>query len=288
LRSSKAVKTTVRPPSIQPLPVAFTLPLPVICAGISERVGSVTLQDSGHAIALVQALALSIAVATPVSAQMNPIILAGPQNYAMGRVMALRSKQIQQQFDRRQAPQARPEATPPPRQASQTLAISFNPAVTKQVHDIYIGDLAKSGGAAQATEVDRRLGAIRLTFARMVAPYGLRADTLDDVMAAHMLVMWMAANQQSKLPTPAQAQAVRRQMRNVFASGAGAIAGAAERQSAAEYVMYESCMTVLVRGEVKAQPALDRKIADAVNAKMAGQGYSLRSLKLTDQGLVRG
>jgi hypothetical protein len=237
----------------------------------------------GHATALV----LAIAAAAPVLAQMNPIILAGPQNYAMGRVMALRSKQIQQQFDRRQAPQARPETTTPP-QASRNLAIAFNPAVTKQVHDIYIGDLAKSGGAAQATEVDRRLGTIRLTFAHMVAPYGLRADTLDDVMAAHMLVMWMAANQQSRLPTPAQAQAVRRQMRNVFASGAGAIAGTAQRQSAAEYVMYESCMTVLVRGAVKAQPALDKKIADAVNAKMAGQGYSLRSLKLTDQGLVKG
>jgi hypothetical protein len=57
----------------------------------------------------------------------------------------------------------------------------------------------------------------------------------------------------------------------------------AQRQSAAEYVMYESCMTVLVRGAVKAQPALDRKMADAVNAKMAG-----RSLKLTDQGLKAG
>jgi hypothetical protein len=237
----------------------------------------------GHAIAL----ALSVTVATPVLAQMNPIILAGPQNIAMGQVMALRAKQMEKQFDRRQAPQARPEAPPPP-QAARNLAIAFNPAVTKQVHDLYIGSLAKTGGAAQATAVDRRLGTIRQTFAHMVAPYGLRADTLDDVMAAHLLVMWMAANQQSRLPTAAQAQAVRRQMRNVFASGAGAIAGAAERQSAAEYVMYESCMTVLVRGEVKAQPALDRKIADAVNAKMSGQGYSLRSLKLTDQGLVKG
>ena len=229
-----------------------------------------------------------ISVVSPALAQMNPIILAGPQNYAMGRIMALRSKQMQQQFDRRSNSPARTETPASPKLASQTLALSFDPALTKQVHDAYIGSLAKSGGAAQASLVDQRLGNIHATFAHMVGPYGLRADTLDDVMAAHMIVMWMAANQQSRLPTPAQAQAVRRQMRNVFASGAGAIAAPTQRQSVAEYVMYESCMTVLVRGEVKAHPELDKKISDAVNAKMAGQGYSLRDLKLTDQGLVKG
>ncbi|MET0308882.1 MAG: hypothetical protein ABW023_09275, partial [Sphingomonas sp.] len=219
-------------------------------------------------------------------AQMNPILLAGPQNNAMARMMALRAKQMQQQFDRRTTPQARADVGTPARPAAQNLAIASDPVVSKQVHDLYIGGLAKSGGAAQASQVDRRLGNIRGTFARLVGPFGLRADDLDDVMAAHMLVMWMAANRQSSLPTAPEAQAVRRQMRNVFASGAGAISGAAERQSLAEYVMYETCMTVLVRGELKSRPELDKKLSDAVNAKMAGQGYSLRSLRLTDQGLV--
>jgi hypothetical protein len=232
------------------------------------------------------ALLAAISVSPPVLAQMNPIIMAGPQNYAMGRVMALRSKQMQEQFNRRYTPQVKAPA--PTRATNQNLAISFDPAVTRQVHDLYIGDLAKSGGAAQASQVDKRLGNIRTTFARMVGPYGLRADNLDDVMAAHMLVMWMAANQQSTLPTAAQAQAVRRQMQNVFASGTGAISGAAQRQTVAEYVMYETCMTVLVRGELKAHPELDKKVSDAVNAKMTGQGYSLRGLQLTNQGLVRG
>jgi hypothetical protein len=233
------------------------------------------------------ALVACTAIASPALAQTNPIILAGPQNYAMGRIMALRSKQIQQQFDRRNAPRARAEAAPP-KPTSQSLAISFDPAVTKQVRDIYISGLTKSGGAAQASQLDQRLGNIRSTFAQMAGPFGLRADNLDDVMAAHMIVMWMAANRQSKLPTPAQAQAVRRQMRNVFASGAGAIPGAAQRQALAEYVMYETCMTVLVRGELKSHPELDEKVSDAVNAKMVGQGYSLRDLTLTDQGLTKG
>lgn len=233
----------------------------------------------------VVALLAVASAASPVLAQMNPIIMAGPQNYAMGRVMALRSKQMQAQFDRRYTPQTKAPA--PSRTTSQNLAISFDPAVTRQVHDLYIGDLVKSGGAAQASQVDRRLGNIRMTFARMVSPYGLRADNLDDVMAAHMMVMWMAANQQSTLPTATQAQAVRRQMQNVFASGAGAISGASQRQTVAEYIMYETSMTVLVRGELKAHPELDKKVSDAVNAKMAGQGYSLRSLKLTNQGLVK-
>jgi hypothetical protein len=224
-------------------------------------------------------------IASPAQAQMNPIIVAGPQNYAMGRVMALRSKQIRQQFDR-EAPQARTAL--PTKSAPQALAIPHDPAVTKQVHDLYIGGLAASGGAAQAIQVDRRLGDIRSTFARMIAPFGLRADNLDDVMAAHMIVMWMAANQRSDVPPPAQAQAVRRQMRNVFASGAGAIPGTAQRQSVAEYVMYETCMTVLVRGELKSHPDLDRKVSDAVNAKMIGEGYALRDLALTDRGLTKG
>lgn len=239
-------------------------------------------------IGRILALAVAIPAASPALAQMNPIILAGPQNYAMGRIMALRSKQMQQQFDRQDTARAGADAPASPKPTSGNLVISADPTVTKQVHDGYIGDLTKSGGAAQASEVDRRLGYIRATFAHMVGPYGLRADTLDDVMAAHMIVMWMAANLQSALPTPGQAQAVRRQMQAVFASGTGAIPDAAQRQALAETVMYETCMTVLVRGELKAQPALDRKISDAVNAKMASQGYSLRDLRLTDQGLIKG
>ncbi|HEY4276315.1 MAG TPA: hypothetical protein VGM68_12575 [Rhizomicrobium sp.] len=236
-----------------------------------------------HAIALAACLSMT----TPALAQMNSMILAGPQNNAMGQVMALRAKQMQQQFDRNASSQAKSESSSRQSLASQNLAIEFNPAVTKQVHDLYIDGLKQSGGATQASLVDQRLGNIRASFARMVSPYGLRADDLSDVMAAHMIVMWMAANQQSGLPTPAQAQAVRRQMQNVFASRTGAISMPAERQSTAEYVMYETCMTLLVRGELGSRPDLDKRVSDAVNIKMTGQGYSLRDLRLTDEGLVK-
>jgi hypothetical protein len=227
-------------------------------------------------------MAGALAAMSPALAQMNPIIVAGPQNYAMGRIMQLRSRQMQQQFDRTAIPQA-----PLPQQAVRSLAIPSDPAVTQRVHDLYVGELAQSGGAGQAAEVDRRFGNIRKTFALLASRYGLRPDTLDDVMAAHMITMWMAANQQSGEPTPIQAQAVRSQMRNVFASETGAISGAAERQEAAEYVMYETCMTVMVRNQLGSRPDLDKGVSDAVNSKMSGQGYSLRILRLTDQGLVR-
>lgn len=62
--------------------------------------------------AFVAAAGLGMAVAmTPVSAQMNPIIMAGPQNNAMGRVMALRAKEMEESArrdeQRRQAPASR-------------------------------------------------------------------------------------------------------------------------------------------------------------------------------------
>jgi len=233
-------------------------------------------------------LGVSLSAVSPALAQMNPIILAGPQNNAMGQIMALRSKQMQQQFDQRSASRAGAEVPMPETRVSPSLVISSDPAVTRRVHDLYIDGLTQSSGAAQASQVDERLGNIRITFARMVGSYGLRADNLDDVMAAHIIVMWMAANQRSRLPTPVQVQAVRRQMRNVFASGAGVISDATERQSAAEYVMYETCMTVLVRNELRLRPDLDKRISDAVDMKMAEQGYALRDLKLTDQGLIKG
>jgi hypothetical protein len=240
-------------------------------------------------VAVVAALGLATCVA-PVSAQMNPIIMAGPQNNAMGQIMALRSRQLQQQFDRRSVPETQSQTLTSQPQTSQMLGplvIPSDPAVTRQTHDLYIGELARNG-SAEPTAVDRTLGNIRATFARMVQPYGLKGDALDDVLAAHMIVMWMAANRQSAVPTPAQAQAVRRQMSNVFASATGRIANAAERQSLAEYVMYETCMTVLVRQEIKSRPELDQKLSDAVNARMTKQGYPLRELRLTDDGLVKG
>ena len=240
-----------------------------------------------HKLIYAAAIATAVDGGSAASAQMNPIIMAGPHNYAMGRIMALRSRQMREQFDRPSNSRAPSSGPPPSPITSASLSVSEDSDVSRRVRDLYIGDMARSGGQAQAAEIDRRLGNIRTTFARLVSPYGLRANELDDVMAAHMMVMWMAANQKTQPPTTLQAQAVRRQMRNVFASGAGAIADGSGRQSFAEYVMYETCMTVLTRSQLSSRPDLDKTLADAVNAKMSTQGYDLRHLRLTDRGLVR-
>lgn len=238
---------------------------------------------------LMSGFLVAAGVSAPADAELNPIVLAAPVNNSIGQLLRLRAEQMQREFDQKYGagePARRPAPSTPSGPVREELGISSDADVSALVHREFYDNLARTGGAAQAQQVDEKLGNIRETFSRMLRPYGLRADDFGDVEAAHLVVMWMAVNQQTRLPTASQVQAVRRQMRTVFASQAGAISGAGQRQSVAEYIMYETCMAVLVRTTVEAHPELLKAVADAANEKMLAQGIPLRSLALTDDGLV--
>lgn len=232
----------------------------------------------------------SAAVLSPASAQMNPIILAAPTSNSIGQVMKLRAEQMQREFDKKHASSDYPARGSRPEGSANAihpaLGISSDPGISAGVRRAFIGELAKSGGEAQASKVDNLFGNVHATFARAVRPYGLSADDLSDVMTAHLLVLWMAANQQTTLPTPAQVQAVRRQMVRVFAAKAGAIPDGGQRQSVAEYLMYETCLAILTREQIQSNPKLLATVADAADKKLLGQGISARTLELTERGLV--
>jgi len=169
------------------------------------------------------------------------------------------------------------------------LTIAHDPAVSAQARRTFIGGLASSSGQAVATEADRLFGDVTTTFTRMLTPYGLRSDDFADVMTAYMIVMWMSVNQQTTLPQRSQVQAVRSQMRDSFASAAGNIGDARQRQLMAEAVMYQTCMAVAIREQAQAQgkPELLGSLASAINQNMSASGVALNSMALTDQGLVR-
>ncbi len=169
------------------------------------------------------------------------------------------------------------------------LTLAHDPAVSAQARRAFIGGLASSSGQAVAGEADRLFGDVTTTFTRMVMPYGLRSDDFADVMTAYMIVMWMSVNQQTTLPQRSQVQAVRSQMRDSFASAAGNVGDARQRQLMAEAVMYQTCMAVAIREQAQTQgkPELLGSLASAINQNMSASGVALNSMALTDQGLVR-
>ncbi|MEP7042825.1 MAG: DUF6683 family protein [Dokdonella sp.] len=205
----------------------------------------------------------------------------------MGIVTTLQMKQrLEKRGTNGGTPQAALAAAPV--QAGD-LVVASNPAVTAQARQAFIGGLSRNSGKAVADEADRLFGNVQTTFARMVAPYGLRSDDFADVMTAYMIVMWMSVNQQTELPQRSQVQAVRSQMRNSFVSAAGKVSDARQRQLMAEAVMYQTCMAVAIREQAQAQskPELLSSLASAINQNMSTGGISLASMALTDQGLVR-
>ena len=164
--------------------------------------------------------------------------------------------------------------------------IDSDPAVTRQVHDRIIGDIARSQGQTAANQADRIYGNIQTTFGKMVAPYRLRNDDLIDVMTAYMVVMWMSVNQRTVLPTTPQVLGVRQQMQSVFSSAQIGSTQRAQRQVLAETAMYLTCLAVSMREQAVAQSRQDllKSLSEQIEHSTSGQGLNLRQLALTDEG----
>lgn len=173
--------------------------------------------------------------------------------------------------------------------SSQNLTLAWSPVVSAQARQEFLDNMAKSSGRPVAEEADRHLGNIRTTFAQMVAPYGLRSDNFGDVFAAYIIVMWMAANGETQLPSVSQVQAVRGQMNGFFAATLDSAGDDSHKQMLAETAMYMTCMAVTIREQAQLQnkPELLDSMAGAVNQAMIEQGQRLRTITLTDRGFIK-
>jgi hypothetical protein len=113
----------------------------------------------------------------------------------------------------------------------------------------------------------------------------LHSDDFADVMAAYLVVMWMSANERTALPPVSNVQAVRAQMRQLYATGsAQPPADSRHRQLVAEALMYETCLAIGTRESGNAQAI--RNLADTSQRKLARSGFDMRHLALTDAGLI--
>ena len=79
-------------------------------------------------------------------------------------------------------------------------------------------------------------------------------------------------------------QAVRGQMRRLYANGAQPPVDVRQRQLVAETLMYETCLAIGTRES--ANPQAIRNMADSAQRKMSRNGFDMRRLALTDAGLT--
>lgn len=85
-----------------------------------------------------------------------------------------------------------------------------------------------------------------------------------------MVVMWMAANGETRLPSVSQVQAVRGQTNGFFAATLESAGDASHKQMLAETAMYMACMAVTIREQAQLQkkPDLLNSMAGAVDRVM--------------------
>jgi hypothetical protein len=166
-----------------------------------------------------------------------------------------------------------------------SLTIAHDPRVSGELRNEVFSNIERATSADTARKVDQTLGDIQTTFSRAVSPYGLHNDDFADVMAAYLVVMWMAANERTALPNVAQVQAVRAQMQRLYSNGAQPPIEIRQRQLVAETLMYETCLAIGTRENGSAQAI--RNMADSTQRKLARNGFDMRSLALTDAGLVQ-
>ncbi|WP_260703236.1 DUF6683 family protein [Edaphobacter flagellatus] len=245
------------------------------------------------------ALALLAALSLSCHAQFAPVDNMAVMNLNNSQGLQMINN-MQRSFDSQNEASRRAGASPrsSPQTASQfaggaslddaAWAVGRNPGLSRQVRDEVIGNLARSKGEPAARKVDAYLGDIQTTFHKMVAPYGLRNDNLIDVLTAYMVVMWMSANRQTALPSVAQVQGARQQLRGIYAQPGHEIADASQRQLMAEDVMYQTCMAVATREEAVShrRPELLDTLATQARASTANAGLDMQRLQLTNRGFV--
>lgn len=177
----------------------------------------------------------------------------------------------------------------PARYPRDDFRVVFAPAVSSAVKREYIASIERSTNARAAGELDAfySRNPVRSQFDIAIRPYGLRSDDLADVAAAHLVVMWMTAND-ARLPDAAQVRGVQAQVQRQMASSGAATPRAEDRQRIAEALMYQTVTLIKVREQAQAESstAYLRQLADSAQAMMASQDVDLRAMQLTEDGLV--
>lgn len=148
-------------------------------------------------------------------------------------------------------------------------------------------DQRGGGGAVATIERTFQRKSVRQAFDEIVSPYGLRTDDYADVFAAHLLIMWMVANQ-AGLPTSAQVQAVVRQARRALA-GKIASVSLLDRQRQAEGMMYNAVLAIYARNEAQrdGDSAYLSEMASRTRSDMLKQDLDMQALMLSDRGFSR-
>jgi hypothetical protein len=233
------------------------------------------------------------------------ITVAGPMNFDLttshlqavqmqsSLISTSRIMQQQSEYHRSTLRPSQPSVSAAPRNAgygapvasAASLAIGRDPKVSGELRNEVFSNIEHAAGADTARKVDQTLGDIQATFSRAVSPYGLHNDDFADVMAAYLVVMWMAANERTTLPNVAQVQAVRSQMQRLYSNGAQPPVEPRQRQLVAETLMYETCLAIGTRENGSAQAI--RNMADSTQRKLSRNGFDMRALALTDAGLVQ-
>jgi hypothetical protein len=177
----------------------------------------------------------------------------------------------------------------PTRYPREDFRVAFAPGVSAAVKQDYIDSIARSTNAKVAGELDTFYSRhpVRSQFEIAIRPYGLRSDDLADVAAAHLVVMWMTANN-ARLPDAVQVRGVQAQVQRQMASSGASNPRADERQRIAEALMYQTVTLIKVREQAQAESSdahlLD--LADSAQSTMAKQDVDLRAMQLTADGLV--
>lgn len=127
---------------------------------------------------------------------------------------------------------------------------------------------------------------MRQAFGEIVYPFGLRTDDYAEVFAAHLVIMWMVANQVDS-PTSAQVQGVVQQARRALA---GKLAvSLRDRQRQAEGMMYNAVLAIYARNEARrdGDRAYLAEMASRARSDMLKQDLDMQALVLGDRGFSR-
>ncbi|MBS1756093.1 MAG: hypothetical protein JSU03_02320 [Bacteroidetes bacterium] len=168
-----------------------------------------------------------------------------------------------------------------------TLNINPNPTITKLVREQIINNISKSAAEGVATKTDKMLGNIETTFAKMINPYGLQANSYADVLATYLVVMWMSVNKQTQLPESTKVKAVAMQCKSILlANNDFAKLSARQKQWEAEIMMYQACFNVLIRQEAvrNSDTKMLSQLSASAAASLAKQNLHLDKLSLTNKG----
>lgn len=163
------------------------------------------------------------------------------------------------------------------------------PDVSLQVKRDLLERIGARAGASNAAAIGRTFDQkdVRQAFGEIVSPYGLRTDDYADVYAAHLVIMWMVANQ-AGTPSSAQVQGVVRQARRALARDIASVS-LRDRQRQAEGMMYSAVLAIYARNE--AQREGDRaylgEMASRARRDMLKQDLDMQNLRLGDDGFAK-